>query len=98
MKEYVYVVAWVIATIVPDSCGSTPQEDEFGIANNTYTSCAVYHTRVELTEKTKEFKVKDSALAFIKRAKEKYKKSNRNGFYISGSSTIKTITLDSISK
>lgn len=89
---YKYIITWVISTVVSEPCPDANRVDEFGIENNGYTTCAVFHGKIVKESKTKNFIDRDSAFYFYNRGT---KQINNNGFYGLGSS-ITEIKIDSI--
>lgn len=69
-------------TAIPVPCPDAEKPNEFGVTNNYSISCSVLHTKTEISGHEKEFLVKDSAIAFFKRAKEQ--------------NSIRSVKLDSI--
>lgn len=65
-SDTTYTVRWTLVDIIMTECPDAGKVDEYGIGRNTVTGCAVLHTRVERTQKEKEFKTEKEADEFIK--------------------------------
>lgn len=87
--KFVYFVTWCLTTVVSIPCPDQPKPDEFGRFPSMGISCSVNHTKVDkdCDYQTQQMS-RDSAIAFIQRAK----KSDNEKF----NSSVVDIKLDSI--
>lgn len=68
--KILFIVSWVIATVVPSSCPDAGRitVDEFGRVSKSFGVCTVYHTKIEYSDTLKKaFYNSDSAHIFYKK-------------------------------
>lgn len=86
-----YIVFWIIINVVPMPCPDANKIDEFGRESSGFSTCAVYHFKIERKSKTKEFFSRDSAFAFYNRAKKLETKS-----FIAFDGNLEDVKIDSV--
>lgn len=91
-----YIVSWIIVKMMMTSCPDTPKPNEFGVVQNSYTSCAVLHFKEEKFPNKKIFESKKQANIFLAKLKE-YSRSNESKNSLSFDAVkVENIKIDSV--